>query len=123
MMLAIPHSGSDQLLSEVDSERLSQYLDLEELKVRKTTLLFVIQAVYFPSHHFPRSFYFHLYFSWQSLCDMLSADGLSRVAQRRLAWSSLEAVVKAEEEQDRARDAARAESEAALKVNGPRVGI
>ena len=54
---------------------------------------------------------------------MLSADGLSRVAQRRLAWSSLEAVVKAEEEQDRARDAARAESEAALKVNGPRVGI
>ena len=48
---------------------------------------------------------------------------MSRVAQRRLAWSSLESVVKAEEEQDKAREAARAESEAALKVNSPRVGV
>ena len=52
----------------------------------------------------------------QALCKQLSAPGLSRVAQRRLAWSRLEAVVSAEEGQGKVQEAERKEAEAALKV-------
>ena len=125
MLISSNSSGSDQLLSNVDAERLSQNLGLEELKVPHEHMSDEIIS----TMHLKSGF---IFFSrarisssditlppMQSLCDMLSAQGLSRVAQRRLAWSSLEAIVKAEEEQEKAREAARADSEVALKVNGP----
>ncbi|GAX73642.1 hypothetical protein CEUSTIGMA_g1093.t1 [Chlamydomonas eustigma] len=54
----------------------------------------------------------------QELCNLLTQSGITRVSQRRMVWSRLEAVVRQQEVQQHEQEAERSEADVALKSLG-----